>query len=33
MNRGVNRQCIFQDDEDRAYFTQTVAEYESGRGK
>jgi putative transposase len=27
MNRGVNRQTIFLDDEDRAYFSKTVAEY------
>jgi len=26
MNRGVNRQRIFQNDEDRRYFTQTVAD-------
>ena len=29
MNRGVNLQCIFADDEDRAYFKQTVAEYKA----
>ena len=29
MNRGVNRQRIFQDDEDRRYFTQTVADYKA----
>ena len=27
MNRGVNRQRIFSDDEDRVYFTRTVSEY------
>ena len=29
MNRGVNRQRIFQDDADRRYFTQTVADYKA----
>lgn len=29
MNRGVNRERIFQDDEDRRYFTQTVGEYKA----
>lgn len=27
MNRGVNRQNIFADDDDRRYFSRTVAEY------
>lgn len=27
MNRGVNRQRIFEDDDDRLYFSQTVEEY------
>ena len=29
MNRGVNRQSIFLDDENRRFFTQTVAEYKA----
>ena len=32
MNRGVNRQRIFSDDEDRVYFTRTVSEYKERCG-